>query len=99
MEKKLNVKLDEKVAEGVYSNLFMIASSPSEFVLDFGRVTPGVPNAKIYSRVLMTPQSAKQLLQMLQTNIDNHEKQHGEIKIPNKTDDKKIGFQSDGQIS
>ena len=31
----LNIELSEKVAEGIYSNLVMIAHSPEEFIFDF----------------------------------------------------------------
>jgi len=98
-KKQINVKLDEIVGEGVYSNFFMITNSTSEFVLDFGRILPGVPSAKIYSRVLTTPQHAKQLLQILENNIKKFEEQNGEIKLPGKIEDKNIGFKSNGQKS
>lgn len=96
-KKKINVKIDEKVGEGVYSNFFMMTYSPSEFILDFGRILPGLPNAKIYSRVLTTPQHAKQLLNILQKNIETFEKKNGEIKIYGSHEDKDIGFKSSGQ--
>ncbi|MBN2461021.1 MAG: DUF3467 domain-containing protein [Candidatus Cloacimonetes bacterium] len=98
-KQKINVKIDEAVGEGVYANFFMITSSPSEFVIDFGRILPGLPNAKIYSRVLTTPQHAKQLLHILKKNIENFENKHGEIKMPGIPEDKEIGFRGDGQNS
>lgn len=94
-QKKINVKIDENVGEGIYANFFMITNSPSEFVIDFGRILPGLPNAKIYSRVLTTPQHAKQFLSILQRNIENFEKKYGEIKLQGKQEDKDIGFKSD----
>ena len=96
-KKKINVKIDETVGEGVYANFFMITNSPSEFVIDFGRILPGLPNAKIYSRILTTPQHAKQFLQILEKNIENFEAKNGEIKMPGKTEDKDIGFKNTGQ--
>ncbi len=73
----------------------MVVNSPSEFILDFGRIVPGIPNAKIYSRVITTPQHAKQLLKLLEQNIEAFEKQFGEIKVQNPMgpNDKNIGFQ------
>jgi len=97
-QKKINVKIDEQVGEGIYSNFFMVTSSPSEFVIDFGRLLPGMPNAKIYSRVLATPQHTKQLLNILQKNVENFEKMHGEIKLPGKQEDKEIGFKATDKI-
>lgn len=96
-KKKINVKIDENVGEGVYANFFMITNSQSEFVLDFGRILPGLPNAKIYSRVLTTPQHAKHLLYILKNNIEKFEKNHGEIKLPGKSGDREIGFRNEGQ--
>jgi hypothetical protein len=96
-KKRINVKIDETVGEGVYANFFMINNSPSEFVIDFGRILPGLPNAKIYSRILTTPQHAKQLLQILGKNIENFEKKNGEIKMPGKQEEKDIGFKNIGQ--
>ena len=44
---QINIELSEEVAEGVYANLAMIAHSNSEFVIDFIRLMPGVPKAKV----------------------------------------------------
>ena len=96
MQQQINIKLDEKVAEGVYANFFMISNTQSEYVLDCGRIVPGLPDVKIYSRVMTTPVHAKQLLMTLQQNIDQFEKQFGEIKIPQMMpmENKNIGFQA-----
>ena len=91
---QLNIKIDEKVGEGVYANFFVISNSPCEFILDFGRIVPGIPDAKIYSRVLTTPQHAKQMLQLLEKNIQAFESQFGEIKITGQQDNKAIGFKT-----
>ena len=42
-ENQLNIELSEEIAEGIYSNLAIITHSPTEFVVDFIRVMPGVP--------------------------------------------------------
>ena len=81
---QINIELSEEVAEGVYSNLVMIAHSNSEFVLDFIRLMPGVPKAKVKSRVVVTPEHAKRLLLALKENIDKYEAAFGSIK---KTDE------------
>ncbi len=96
-KKKINVKIDETIGEGVYANFFMITNSPSEFVIDFGRILPGLPNAKIYSRILTTPQHAKQMLKILEKNIENFEAKNGEIKMPGRGEEKDIGFKNIGQ--
>lgn len=82
MENKnqLNIELNEVVAEGEYANLAIITHSDSEFVLDFIRVMPGVPKARVKSRIIMTPQHAKRLMRALEDNISKYEKMNGSIK-------------------
>lgn len=78
---QINIELGEKEAEGIYSNLAIITHSPAEFVIDFTRVVPGVPKARVLSRIITTPQHAKMLLRALKENIDKFESRFGEIKI------------------
>lgn len=80
-QQQINIELGEKEAEGIYSNLAIITHSPAEFVIDFTRVLPGVPKAKVHARIVMTPQHTKMLLGALQDNIQKFEKKFGEIKI------------------
>lgn len=96
-QNQLQIKIDEKVGEGTYANFFMITNSPSEFIVDCGRILPGIPDARIYSRVLMTPSHAKQLLQLLEKNIETYENQFGEIKVHGQNDNKSIGFKTDNK--
>jgi hypothetical protein len=76
----ISIELTENIAEGTYSNLAVITHSTSEFVLDFIRVMPNVPKAKVQSRIIMTPQHAKRLMKALQENILKFEAQNGVIK-------------------
>jgi hypothetical protein len=80
MQNQLNIELPEDMAEGVYANLAMIAHSNSEFVLDFIRMMPGVPKARVKARVVLTPEHAKRLLQALNDNIVKYEEAFGAIK-------------------
>lgn len=77
---QINIELTEDVAEGVYANLAMIAHSNSEFVIDFIRLMPGVPKAKVKSRIVITPEHAKRLLKALSDNIQKFEETFGAIK-------------------
>jgi len=77
---QINIELSEEIAEGVYSNLAIITHSNSEFIVDFVRLMPGVPQAKVKSRIILTPQHAKRLLKALRENINRFEAQHGEIE-------------------
>lgn len=79
-QEQINIELDETIAEGIYSNLAIINHSSSEFVLDFVCIMPGVPKAKVKSRIVLTPQHAKRLLKAIGENIHRYEMTHGEIK-------------------
>ncbi len=76
----LNIELTEEMAEGIYSNLAIITHSNSEFVIDFIRLMPGVPKAKVKSRIVITPEHAKRLLAALKDNIEKYEASFGAIK-------------------
>jgi hypothetical protein len=79
-QEQINIELDETIAEGIYSNLAIINHSSSEFVLDFVSIMPGIPKAKVKSRIVLTPQHAKRLLKAIGENIHRFEASHGEIK-------------------
>lgn len=76
---QINIELTEDIAEGTYANLAMISHSNSEFIVDFIRVVPGVPKAKVKSRIIITPEHAKRLLVALQENIRKYEEKNGSI--------------------
>jgi len=78
--KSLNIEIDEKTAEGTYSNLAIINHSVSEFVVDFVNIMPGNPKSKVKSRIILTPQHAKRLVKALSENVSKFEKEHGQIK-------------------
>ena len=77
---QINIELDEQIAEGIYSNLAIINHSNSEFVVDYVTLMPGVPKAKVKSRIILTPQHAKRFLKALQENIHRFEAAHGKIE-------------------
>lgn len=68
--------------ELVYANLARIAHSPADIVIDFAHLLPGELQAKICSRVVMTPLSAKLLVRALTENIARYEAAFGEIAVP-----------------
>ncbi len=95
MEEKrppFNVEIGEKESEGIYSNFVLIAHSPSEFILDFARILPGVKKAKVFARIVMTPQHAMLLKNALDENIKRYEDRFGKIKIVGKPETS-VGFQ------
>lgn len=79
-QNQLNIELSEEIADGVYSNLAIITHSTSEFVIDFIKIMPGMPKAKVKSRILLTPEHAKRLLHALKDNIARFESANGTIK-------------------
>ena len=66
---EIQIELTDEMAQGTYANLAVISHSASEFILDFIRVVPGAPKAKVKSRVILTPDNAQCLLFALQDNI------------------------------
>lgn len=82
-EKQLQIDLSPEIAEGIYSNFAVIAHSPSDFVVDFIRMVPGVQKAQVKSRIIMTPENAKRLLLALEDNIKKYESVYGQIKLNN----------------
>ena len=85
-QNQFQMGIDPMVAEGVYSNLALISHSPSEFILDFITALPGMPQPQVKSRVILAPEHAKRLLQLLQNNLLNFEKTFGKIQLPDETD-------------
>jgi hypothetical protein len=79
-ENQINIELSEETAEGIYSNLAIITHSNQEFVIDYIKMMPGVPKAKVKARIILTPQHAKRFMRALQENVKKFEAQHGEIK-------------------
>lgn len=77
---QINIELPEEVAQGTYSNLAVITHSSSEFVLDFIRIMPGIPKARVQSRIILNPEHAKRLMRALADNIAKFEDTHGKIK-------------------
>lgn len=78
-DNQLNIELSEELAEGVYSNLAIITHSQSEFVTDFIQMMPGMPKARVRSRVVMSPQNAKRLMRALIENVQKYEQVNGVI--------------------
>ena len=78
----MDIELADDTAQGHYSNLAIISHSTSEFIIDFATVLPGLPKARVKSRIILTPEHAKRLLMSLQENIMRYEISMGKIEIP-----------------
>lgn len=79
-QQPLNIELSEEMADGIYSNLAIITHSNAEFVVDFVNVMPGIPKAKVKSRIILTPQHAKRFLKAMADNIKKYESINGTIQ-------------------
>ena len=81
-EQQINIELDEKIGAGDNANFTVITHSSAEFIMDFTRLLPGMPKAKVRSRIIMTPSHLKSFYIALSDNIKKYEAQHGEIAVP-----------------
>ena len=93
-KKEIKIELTPEVAQGKYANLAIIAHSANEFFIDMICMAPNTPQAKVQSRIIMTPENAKQLLFALQENVRKYESTFGEITMrkPINMADEKITF-------
>lgn len=78
----LTLNIDEEAAQGIYSNLQIVGSNETEFVLDFAYVQPQRPVGKIRSRVILSPKHAKALILTLQERLRDYEERFGPITLP-----------------
>ena len=95
-ENPINIEISEEMAEGQYANLAIITHSHAEFVVDFVNVMPGTPKSKVKSRIILTPQHAKRLLNAMAENIEKFETINGKIKD---TEEIQLPFQFGGPIA
>jgi hypothetical protein len=79
--KQIAMEVDANI-ESIYANLARIAHSPADIILEFAHLLPGSQKAKVSSRIVMTPLSAKLLLRALNDNLARYESSFGEIKMP-----------------
>jgi len=89
---QINIELSEEMAEGIYCNLAIISHSNSEFIVDFIKMMPGTPKARVKSRILLSPQHAKKLMRALNENVKKFEALHGAIKEPTDNNIPPINF-------
>ena len=92
-QNEIKIELTPEVANGHYANLAVISHTGNEFFIDFIAVAPNMPQAKVQSRIIMTPENAKNLLFALRDNITKYEENFGEItrKMPKNAGNAKGG--------
>ena len=84
---KIQVQIDDDLAQGIYANLVLINHTDNEFVLDFAFLQPGAPRAKVRARVISSPRHTKRLLRALQKNVERFEERFGEIDVGDGADE------------
>ena len=95
-QQRVAIDLGENEAEGTYANLSLISHSQAEFILDFARIVPGKPKAKVHARVIMTPMGLKALQANIKANVERYEAMHGEIKMTGHPQlNQNIGFETE----
>jgi len=83
-KKQLKLHIDPQIEGGQYSNIATVIHSETEFLVDFGMFLPGRDAIRVGSRVILSPRTAKQLLLMLNQNMQNYESKFGEVELPKK---------------
>jgi len=83
-EIKLEIKLDDDMAQGIYSNLAIVNHSDAEFILDFIFIQPQAPQAKVRSRIITSPRHVKRLVRALEENLRAYEQNFGPVEIAEK---------------
>lgn len=95
-QQRVAIDLGENEAEGTYANLSLISHSQAEFILDFARIVPGLPKAKVHARIIMTPMALKALQANIKVNLDRYEAMHGEITLAGQPQlNHNIGFETE----
>jgi len=90
-EVKLEIQLDEDVAQGAYANLAVVNHSDAEFTIDFIFVQPQAPRAKVRSRIITSPKHVKRLLLALEDNLKKYEQQFGPVDVSGPGADQNVG--------
>ena len=65
---QIQIEVPAEEMQGKYANLAMILMAPN------------MPKARVQSRIIMTPENAKQLLSALAQNVQKYEQTFGEIE-------------------
>jgi Protein of unknown function (DUF3467) len=86
---KIQIQIDDEVAQGTYTNLVLINHGENEFVLDFAFAQPGSNRAKVRARMISSPRHTKRLLLALQKNLERYEQRFGPIDVPGMDDESK----------
>lgn len=76
-QQNINIKINDDILKGVYSNSLMVAHNQEEFVLDFLNVW--APQGIVVSRVITSPSHFKRIVAAMNENLKKYEEQFGEV--------------------
>ena len=76
-ERKMSIKLPEKVLPGVYANQMVVAHTREEFVLDFVNLFP--PSGVVTARLIVSPGHLNRMIRALRDNLAKYEATHGPV--------------------
>ena len=79
-QQQIQIEVPADEMQGKYANLAMITHGPNDFFIDMILMAPNMPKARVQSRIIMTPENAKQLLNALAQNVQKYEQTFGEIQ-------------------
>ena len=82
--KQIQIKANEEMSQGRYSNSMFIAHGPEEFIIDWLLNSP--TGAHLVSRIIVTPGHVKRIINALSDNLKRYEEKYGEIKLAETSD-------------
>jgi hypothetical protein len=82
--KQIQIKANEEMSQGRYSNSMFIAHGPEEFIIDWLLNSP--TGAHLVSRIIVTPGHVKRIISALTDNLKRYEEKFGEIKLADPSD-------------
>jgi len=102
-KKRVSVKIDHG-EHAFFTDNVTVLHSPSKFIIDFSQTIPRFDNISgkmqqtftvKHNTVILDPQFAKSLLDILKRNVKNYEKKFGSIKLPKKKTKKKKSIEAE----
>lgn len=71
---------DSKAIEGQYANYFQVGQNAIEFLIEFGQLYEGEVNPKFHTRIITSPEYAKELRDLLQKSLAEYEARFGPVR-------------------
>ena len=76
-DQRIQIKLPDDIAGGVYANNMVVGHNREEFVMDFIYAAP--PQGKVNARVIVSPGHMKRIIRALTENLRKYEQEYGPI--------------------